>query len=143
MKLNKVFGFINKYKFLEMCDKYDYEHKTDCITQSLYYNFIEQEVVNGFDHHYMGNSKEAVIKWINKNTIENIPRHLAWTDIAFEEKKFRDMLDVIVGFKETTNNILNSPNNSMLQKIREGIKNGTIVKEIKPDGTYIWKRIRK
>jgi hypothetical protein len=32
---------------------------------------------------------------------------------------------------------------SNLQKIREGIKNGTIIKEIKPDGTYIWKKIRK
>ena len=141
-----IWSPMNKYKFLEMCDKYDYEHKTDCIILSLYYNFIEQEVVNGFDHHYMGNSKEAVIKWINKNknTIENIPRHIAWTDIAFEEKKFRDMLDVIVGFKETTNNnMLKSFNNSLIQKIRDDIKNGTIVKEIQPDGTYVWKKIRK
>jgi hypothetical protein len=58
-------------------------------------------------------------------------------------KEFRDILDEIVGFKETANNILNSSNNSIIQKIREGIKNGDIIKEMKPDGTYIWKRIRK
>ena len=34
-------------------------------------------------------------------------------------------------------------NKQILQKIREGIKNGTIVKEYKPDGTYIWKKVRK
>lgn len=32
---------------------------------------------------------------------------------------------------------------SLIQKIRDGIKNGTIVKEIQPDGTHIWKKIRK
>ena len=32
---------------------------------------------------------------------------------------------------------------TMLQKIRQGIKNGTIIKEYKPDGTYIWKKVRK
>ena len=32
---------------------------------------------------------------------------------------------------------------SNIQKIREGIRNGLIVKEYQPDGTYIWKKIRK
>ena len=30
-----------------------------------------------------------------------------------------------------------------LRKLREGIKNGTIVKEMQPDGTYIWKKIKR
>ena len=30
-----------------------------------------------------------------------------------------------------------------LQKIRDGIHNGTIIKEYQPDGTYIWRNIRK
>ena len=30
-----------------------------------------------------------------------------------------------------------------LQKIRDGIRNGTIIKEYQPDGTYIWRNIRK
>jgi hypothetical protein len=92
----------------------------------------------------MGNTKKNVIKWLDLNPIgsKNIPRHLAWTDTAFSEKRFRDMLDIIVGFKEI-NNKTNSSGNSMIQKIREDIKNGKIVKEIKPDGTYVWKRIKK
>ena len=36
-----------------------------------------------------------------------------------------------------------SSQNSIVQKIREDIKNGLIIKEIKSDGTYVWKRIRK
>ena len=32
---------------------------------------------------------------------------------------------------------------SMIQKIREGIRNGIIIKEMKPDGTYIWRKVRK
>lgn len=43
-----------------------------------------------------------------------------------------------------SNNIeLKSLNNSFIQKIREGIKNGNIVKIKKSDGSYVWKRIRK
>ncbi len=40
-------------------------------------------------------------------------------------------------------NTSDSSNKPMLQKIREGIQNGIIVKEMKPDGTYIWKKVRK
>ena len=64
-------------------------------------------------------------------------------EIVPEEKRFRDILDTIVGFNGTSleKNIIS--NNSMIKKIREGIKNGTIVKEMKPDGSYIWKKVRK
>ena len=143
---------INKHKFLDMCEKYDYKHRTDCIIFSLYYNFIEQDVVRPFDTHYMGKSNKDVKKWINNNekVLENIPRHLTWTDIAFSEKRFRDMLDKIVGFNENVNinntscaNGLNNSKMSMLHKIRDGIRNGTIIKEYKPDGTYIWRKVRK
>ena len=134
-----IWSPMNKYKFLDMCETYNYKNRIDCISQSLYYNFIEQKVLEPFDHHYMGNTKKGVIRWLNLNPIgtKNIPRHLAWTDTAFSEKRFRDMLDSIVGFNETNNN------NSMIQKLREGIRNGTIVKEYKQDGTYIWRRVIK
>ena len=36
-----------------------------------------------------------------------------------------------------------SLNITSIQKIRDGIKNGTIVKEFQPDGKYIWKKVRK
>lgn len=137
-----IWSPINKHKFLEMCDKYDYQHKTDCIILSLYYNFIEQEVVRKFDHIHLQNSNAK--RRVDSISLKDIPRHLSWADNAFSEKKFRDILDNIVGFDKTNNCLeLNSFGNSIIQKIREGIKDGTIIKKYKPDGTYIWKRIRK
>ena len=136
-----IWSPINKYKFIQMCEAYNYQNDISCITQSLYYNFIGETPTRRFDHLYLGMDRAKVE--VSRLTIRELPRHLAWTDAAFEEKKFRDMLDEIVGFKETTNNILNSSKNIILQKIREDIKNGTIIKEMKPDGTYIWKRIIK
>lgn len=59
---------------------------------------------------------------------------------------FKDSFGILnkdIEFKESTNTISTSSNNIMIQKIREGIKNGDIIKEMKPNGTYIWKRIRK
>jgi hypothetical protein len=81
-------------------------------------------------------------KEVARLKISELPRHLAWTDAAFEEKIFRDMLDIIVGFKENGGSLkINSLDK--FGKLREGIKNGTIVKEMKPDGSYIWKKVRK
>jgi hypothetical protein len=146
-----IWSPINKQKFLEMCNKYNYERKTDCIILSLYYNFINQDIVNNFDHHYIGNSKEIVIKWLNNNIITNIPRHIAWTDAAFKEKRFRDMLDVIVGFNEKSDNkkqkTLSIKNTSLIivtmtswvkrignvKTVVESIMNNTV----KPDRLYL------
>ena len=137
-----IWSPINKQKFLEMCNKYDYEHNTDCIIFSLYYNFIEQDIISGFDHLHLENSKAK--KRIDTLTLDSVPRHLSWADNAFSEKRFRDILDVIVGFKENGDGLkLNVNGREMIQKLREGIRNGTIVKEMKPDGSYIWKRVRK
>lgn len=137
-----IWSPINKQKFLEMCNKYDYEHNTDCIIFSLYYNFIEQDIISGFDHLHLENSKAK--KRIDTLTLDSVPRHLSWADNAFSEKRFRDILDVIVGFKENSDDLnLNNKGREMIQKLREGIRNGTIVKEMKPDGSYVWKRIRK
>ena len=147
-----IWSPINKYKFINMCKRYDYQNDIYCITQSLYYNFIGETPTKLFDHLYlgMGKAKEKV-KYL---VVDKLPRHLAWTDAAFGEKKFRDMLDIIVGFssndkvEKIKDNLLDinstiTPNRVMIQKIREGIKNGTIIKEYQPDGTYIWKKIRK
>ena len=135
-----IWSPINKYKFIEMCESYDYQNDISCITQSLYYNFIGETPTRLFDHLYLGMKAKKEVKYL---TISELPRHLAWTDAAFEEKRFRDILDTIVGFNGTSleKNIIS--NNSMIKKIREGIKNGTIVKEYKPDGSYIWKKVRK
>ena len=83
---------------------------------------------------------------INFLTINELPRHLSWADVAFSEKRFRDILDVIVGFNidnaSDVNKLIDSKK-SNIQKIREDVINGTIIKERKSDGTYIWKKIRK
>jgi hypothetical protein len=136
-----IWSPINKHKFLYMCEKYDYRNNIHCIIFSLYYNFIEQEIVRGFDHLHIENSKAK--KQVNSITVENVPRHLSWSDVAFSEKRFRDILDVIVGFKESKNNISKSSNNIIIKNIREDIKNGSLIKVRKPDGTFIWKRIKK
>lgn len=92
------------------------------------------------------------------NDIEPMGKNHVYTDgkrmYAILEKRikdlfgvgFKDSFDILnknVEFKESMNNTSNFSNKSMLQKIRESIKNGTIIKEMKPDGTYIWKKVRK
>ena len=148
-----IWSPINKYKFIEMCEKYNYKKDINCITQSLYYNFVNETPIRGFDHLHLGNKKSK--NKINSLTINELPRHLSWTDSAFSEKRFRYILDVIVGFNENTyientyidnengSNKLIASKKSMIQKIREDIRNGKIVKVKKPDGTYIWKKVRK
>ena len=141
-----IWSPMNKYKFIEMCKKYNYQNDVSCITQSLYYNFINEIPIRGFDHLHLESSKAKIkVKYL---TVSGLPRHLSWSDAAFEEKRFRDILDDVVGFNEsstyeTTEKTSNLNNNSLIQKIREGIKNGTIVKEIQPDGTHVWKKIKK
>ncbi len=143
-----IWSPINKYKFVEMCKEYDYKHKTNCITQSLYYNFAKQEIVKGFDHLHIENSKAK--KVIPTLSINNIPRHLSWTDGAFIEKRFRDILDVIVGFNKSPKNEIMEPitsNNinerySKIMQLRKDIANGKIIKVCLGDGKFVWKRIK-
>lgn len=61
--------------------------------------------------------------------------------IYFENKKDNNVND-----SEQTNDtstIIKINSLETLRKLREGIKNGTIVKEMQPDGTYIWKKIKR
>ena len=135
-----IWSPINKYKFVEMCEKYNYQKDISCIILSLYYNFIDETPTRKFDHLHISsvNTKNKV----SSLTLSSIPRHLSWVDEAFKEKRFRDILDVIVGFNENSDN-KKQKIPSIVQKIREEIKNGKIVKVKKPDGSYIWKKIKK
>ena len=137
-----IWSPMNKYKFIEMCKKYNYQNDVSCIIFSLYYNFINEHPIRGFDHLHLKSGKaKNKVKYL---TVSELPRHLSWSDAAFGEKRFRDILDEVVGFNESsTDKTSNLNNNSLIQKIRDGIKNGTIVKEIQPDGTHVWKKIRK
>ena len=85
---------INKHKWSEMCKKYNWEKSVACIDMSLYYNFIEQPVVEQFDHlHLSRGQAQNILKTLE---IKDIPRHLSWTDAAFVDKRFRKILDKII-----------------------------------------------
>ena len=122
---------------MDLCEKYDYTKDIGCIVFSFYYNFINQPYKKNYDNIYIRNASRF------KTFLRNKTTHIGWVDDVFKMKEFRDILDEIVGFKETTNNNKISSSVSMLQKIREGIKNGTIVKEYNYDGTYVWRKVRK
>ncbi len=84
-----IWSPMNKTKFLEMVDTYDYRNDIGCVIFSLYYNFAKVDYRLNFDH-----------KWLRKyNFIKKLDlflfryRHLAWTDGAYQQKAFRDYLD--------------------------------------------------
>lgn len=140
-----IWSPMNKYKFIEMCKTYDYQHQTGCICQSLYYNYIKQNIVRNFDHiHLLNNTKYVNIsKTLNRN---NVKRHLSWTDKPFEQKEFRDLLDEIVGFKtnkkQETITITNEKQKvASIKKLRDDIASGRVVKVPTLHG-FVWKRIK-
>ena len=120
---------MNKVKFIEMCKKYDYEHNNACIILSLYYNYINQPIVNNFDHTHLLNNDKSV-KLVDTLTLSNVGRHLSWTDKPFEQKRFRDLLDVIVGFKTTkdTPDVKEVKKDNVVEKLRDDIENGRVIK---------------
>lgn len=87
-----IFSPMNKYKFKEMCDKYDYKHN-NYVIKTLYYNFICVEQIPTFDSLHLSKQKSTIAPTL---TLENIPRHLSWCDPAFMQKCFRDLLNKIV-----------------------------------------------
>lgn len=84
-----------------------------------------------------------------KKDLENAILNAKWSTIDIPLINFNhfDVLDSIYFGNKMSDDINNTKDilykTTMLQKIRQGIKNGTIVKEYKPDGTYIWKKVRK
>ena len=125
-----------------MCDKFDYQHNSNCIVFTLYYNFIKQKPINNFEHTYIPNNISNFK--LQKLNINNITRHLSWTDNAFKNKQFRDILNKIVGFDKENNSPTPQPvipknSKSKLRQIKEDIKNGKL-KKVFIDGKYTWKR---
>lgn len=133
-----IWSPMNKYKFVDMCRKYDYQNNTNCISQSLYYNYVNQEQVFSYDHEHMNgkHNKENLIK------PENAPRHISWTDEAFSSKRFRDFLDYIVGFKDTFEDN-KQYNMNMVMQLRRDIRLGNVVQVHTGDGKFKWKKISK
>jgi hypothetical protein len=111
----------------------------------------------------------AILEWLNGytpqackyNSIDDIRRTSSYNEIepSGKLKRYTDGDELVklhnirineltgLDYKNSFNfynkKTTKSNKNNTIVKIREGIKNGTIIKERKPDGTYIWKKIKK
>lgn len=83
----------NKEKYKEMCDKYNWRKSRACIDNTLYYNFIDYPPIAQFDHIHFG--RKNAKNMIDNLKVDELPRHLSWTDPAFVDKRFRKILDKI------------------------------------------------
>lgn len=89
-----IWAPFNKTKFIEMCNKYNWRKSRACIDNTLYYNFIDYPPVAQFDHIHL--QRKRAKEMIDSLDINNLPRHLSWTDSAFIDKRFRNILDKII-----------------------------------------------
>ena len=137
-----IWSPMNKYKFIEMCNKYDYAHNIGCISQSLYYNYVNQKPVRNFDHtHLLDGNAYRVLSKLN---VSNVCRHLSWADRAFSRPEFRHLLNTIVGFPEGNKPVVKpKPKKeiSRIKSLRDDIANGNVIK-VSVNGGFIWKRIK-
>lgn len=83
-----------------------------------------------------------------KNDLEDGILNSKWSTIDIPLINFNhfDVLNSIYFNNDSYINAckkIRSLDSNLLKKIKECIKNGTIVKEYKSDGTYIWKRVKK
>lgn len=88
-----IWAPMNKEKYKEMCDKYNWRKSRACIDNTLYYNFIEYPPIAQFDHIHF--DRRNAKKMIDNLKVDELPRHLSWTDAAFIDKRFRKILDKI------------------------------------------------
>ena len=140
----------NKYNYLQMLSEFNYlEHPFNM--DLAYFNIYQQDDEIFVPWRCSEENPEKCIykkEVKTKRDLEDGILNAKWSTIDIPLIKFNhfDVLDhIYFGNKmpddNNTRDILYKT--SMLQKLREGIKNGTIVKEYKPDGTYIWKKVRK
>ena len=141
----------NKKKYLNMLSEFNYlEHPFNM--DLAYFNIYTQD-----DEIFVPwrCSKQNPEKCIYKKEVKTIMDledgilNVKWSTIDIPLINFNhfNVLDRIYFEKSDCDNIVEVKSNinggGLIQKIREGIKNGTIVKKIQPDGTHIWKKIRK
>lgn len=87
-----IWSPMNKKKFIEMVETYDYRTDIGCVIMTLYYNFAKVDYRLSFDH-----------KWLSKfNFIKKLDlkifgyRHLAWTDSVFRQEPFRSYIEKLL-----------------------------------------------
>ena len=139
----------NKDNFLNMVNNFSHiEHPLNM--DLAYFNIYTQD-----DEIFVPwrcsdeNPKQCIYKKEvrTKKDLEDAILNVKWSTIDIPLINFNhfDVLDSIYFENKNINNTtkVTNTNTSMIQKIRDGIKNGSIVKEYKPDGTYVWKKVRK
>ena len=141
----------NKKKYLNMLSEFNFlEHPFNM--DLAYFNIYTQD-----DEIFVPwrCSKQNPEKCIYKKEVKTIMDledgilNAKWSTIDIPLINFNhfNILDRIYFEKTDCDNVVEVKSNinegGLIQRIREGIKNGTIIKVIQPDGTHIWKKIRK
>ena len=138
----------NKDKYLKMLNEFDFL-KYPFNMDLAYFNIYKQD-----DEIFVPwrcaiqNPEKCIYKKEVKTKVdlENGIANSKWSTIdipLINFNHFEILEQLYSGKKEPyVNETLKSPK-SLIQKIREGIRNGTVVKEYRSDGTYIWKKVRK
>lgn len=146
----------NKTNFLNMVNEFSHiEHPFNM--DLAYFNIYNQDDEIYVPWKFAEQSPEKCLykkEVRTKNDLEDGILNSKWTTIDiplinfnhfnvldrvyFDKVEKKENIDVIG--KEISNP---SYSGGTLQKIREGIRNGSIIKEMKPDGSYVWKRVRK
>ena len=143
----------NKNNYLNMLNEFDFL-KYPFNMDLAYFNIYRQD-----DEIFVPwrCSKENPDKCIykkeikTKDDLENAISTVKWSTIDIPLINFNhfNVLDVVYFDKEEQKDNIDfcekkkPANKGVLKSLREGIKNGSIVKEMQPDGSYIWKRVRK
>ena len=134
----------NKVNFLNMVNEFSHiEHPFNM--DLAYFNIYTQEDEVFVPWRRSEKNPEKCIykkEVITKSDLEDGILNAKWSTIDIPLINFNhfDVLDRL--YFENKNDIKIN-NVEMIKKIRDGIRNGTIIKEYKSDGTYIWKKVRK
>ena len=141
----------NKINFLNMVNEFSHiEHPFNM--DLAYFNIYIQDDEIFVPWRCSESNPEKCIYKKEVRTIKDLEEGILnskWSTIDIPLINFNhfNVLDRIYFGKDVGNNEdnvrLNVNGREMIQKLREGIRNGTIVKEMKPDGSYIWKKVRK
>lgn len=141
----------NKTNFLNMVNEFSHiEHPFNM--DLAYFNIYNQDDEIFVPWKFAEQSPEKCLykkEVRTKMDLEDGILNAKWSTIDIPLINFNhfNVLDRVYFDKEEHNEndyekiSINSMN--VLKKLREGIKNGTIIKEYQMDGTYIWKKIRK
>lgn len=91
-----IFTPMNKHKFIEMCEKYDYQNEHGITVFSLYYNFIGEKGAPHFDHMAIERPPFVIPKGV---------RLIGYFDSSFANNNFRKQLNDITGANIPVGNV--------------------------------------